>query len=167
MTSDFDKIFKQKEYLFLLGDKKKGLYLLSGILLLTFLALGHILGGQQELNKRMSNPFTNWINVPVLTSNAAGIEVMEEDTENQDFLDSFYISNVIPYEITWFKALERGFKKSKKLTVRSISKNDPLLKVILANDNVIQSSSGSISEGCDLVVAAEVFELLDLSLIHI
>ncbi len=156
----FDDIFKQKEFLFLMGHKKRGLYLLSGILLLTFFALGHILGGQQELNERMSNPFTNWINVPVLTSNYSGIELMEEDTEDQDFLDSFYIDNVIPYEITWFKALERGFNKSKKLTVRSISGQDPLLEIILAKENVIQSSIES-RESCDLIVTEEAFDLLE------
>ena len=164
MAVDFDGIFKEKEYLFLLGEKKRGLYLLSGILLLTFFALGHILGGQKELNERMSNPFTNWINVPVLTSNARGIEYMEEDTENQEFLDSFYISNVIPYEITWFKALERGFEKSKKLTVRSISSKDPLLDVILSKGNIIHSSNDSSRTDCELVITEEVFDLLDFEI---
>lgn len=161
MARGFDDIFKSQEYLFLQGNKKKGLYLLSAILFLTFFALGHILGGQLELNKRMSNPFTNWVNVSVLTSNLSGIELMEEETEDQLFLDSFHISSVIPYEITWFKALERGFKRTKKLTVRSISDNDPLLDVVLSTDNVVAESGIRKHNECDLIITENALHLLD------
>ena len=165
MAGSFDDIFKRQEYCFLLGEKKKGLKLLSAILFLTFFALGHILGGQKELNKRMSNPFTNWVNVPVLTSNASGIELMEEETEDQVFLDSFHISSIIPYEITWFKALERGFKRTRKLTVRSINGNDPLREVILSKENIIAASSEIRKSSCDLIVTEEAMEMLEYDII--
>lgn len=164
MASGFDDIFKEQEYRFLLGDKKKGLYLLTAILFLTFFALGHILGGQKELNKRMSNPFTNWINVPVLSSNSAGIDLMEDETDDTNFLDSFHISSVIPYEITWFKGLERDFGRTRKLTVRSINENDPLLNVVLDPNNIIDISSQDRNSSCDLIITESALNLLDFDI---
>ena len=161
MAENFDSIFRRQEYQFLLGEGKKGLYLLAAILFLTFFALGHILGGQKELNKRMSNPFTNWVNIPVLTSNAGGIELMEEETDDQIFLDSFHISSIIPYEITWFKGLERGFRRTRKLTVRSINENDPLRDVILSKDNIVAESREVVTVSCDLIVTEEAMNMLD------
>lgn len=64
--SDFLLLFFTNEYKTLVGKSNKRVLALFTILLLTFLALAFAIGSIEYLGKRMNNPFTNWVDMPVL-----------------------------------------------------------------------------------------------------
>ena len=150
---DFDKIFKGREYKKLEGVNRRNLLFLIFILLLTFLALGHVLGGQKELKDRMSDPYTNWINIPKTSSIGSSIDDLVSDIEKGDLKDQYKIEDINYYQITWFKALDYQLNSSKKLRVRSIDFSDDLIAPLLSEDNIVHRSKIDSLELCDIVIS--------------
>jgi len=65
-TNDFERLFLDNEYYALVRQGgRNNLGWLYAMLLLTVLALGFALGSLENLRRRMDDPFTNWLNLPV------------------------------------------------------------------------------------------------------
>ena len=166
----FDQIFKYREFNELVGRNHRDLLLLSAIIFLTFFALGHVLGGKQELERRMSNPFTNWVNVPVISSNQHKLQLLEEDLSDQLVLDSFHISNIEPFQIYWLKAITSDFKNSKKVRARSISMEDPLRMGLMDENNSVWSDGNVEDDICQVIISESImsslgFDILDTEMV--
>ena len=65
IKSDFDKLFFDKEYMSLTEEFGINFFLIVFILFLTFFAFSFSIGSIDYLDKRMNDPFTNWVDVPV------------------------------------------------------------------------------------------------------
>ncbi len=65
IRSDFESIFFKNEYNALAGERRRTILALCSILFFTFLALGYAVGGIGNLQRKMENPFTNWVDVEV------------------------------------------------------------------------------------------------------
>jgi hypothetical protein len=65
LNSDFKILFYRNEFRALRGLKSHTLLILSGILLLTFIAFGYAFGGLKNLKERTSDPYTNWIELKI------------------------------------------------------------------------------------------------------
>jgi len=65
IDSDFKKVFFDNEYKMLVGPNYRTITTLLAILFLTFLALGFAVGSLGNLQNKMDNPFTNWVNVNI------------------------------------------------------------------------------------------------------
>ncbi len=76
--NDQKRILVQNESKVLEGHKKINTLILAGILLLSFIGLGHSVGGLKELRKRMDNPFTKWVNLPISTSDYKASEDLQK-----------------------------------------------------------------------------------------
>ena len=65
IRSDFELIFFSNEYKALAGNNLRTILALFTILFFTFLALGFAIGSLENLEKKMDNPFTNWVALPI------------------------------------------------------------------------------------------------------
>lgn len=156
---DFDTIFKKKESQVLFGKNNISLIFLSAILFITFLALGHVFGGREELRERMNDPFTNWINIPVNSSEEKVVNRMIDDFEEKGIADSFNIESIDPYQIYWFKSFDSELKRTRNYRVRSINVSDPILKNLLDEENTVVKSKTPFSE-CAIIVTEAVMNNL-------
>jgi len=159
--SSFNSIFFRKEFSSIVGKNFSMLILLSGILFFTFLALGHVIGGREELEERMNNPFTNWINVPVNSQEEALVSAFLDDFDTQTKLDSFGIKSLTPYEITWFKAIRSGDRKPISLRVRSMNPSDPLVDILASDENVITNNIADTDFNCSIIISEQALSILD------
>ena len=65
-ANDFERLFLDNEYRALVRQGgRNNLWWLFAMLLLAVLALGFALGSLENLRRRMDDPFTNWLNLPV------------------------------------------------------------------------------------------------------
>lgn len=62
--SPHEQLFFRNEFVTLAGKKNSVLFALFGILSITFIAIGFASGGVDNLEEKMSNPFTSWIMTP-------------------------------------------------------------------------------------------------------
>ena len=137
--SDFQQLFFKRE-LETLSDKSNwNIKKLAGILLLTLLALGFSLGGLKQLEKRMSNPFTNWVNLPISSTVEDERSEILSTFRNKIYKDSFSLDNISEYAVTRkpFINMENGEVYDKK--GRTVETNSILLEKILEPDNLLKN----------------------------
>jgi len=122
LRSDYEQLFFKNEYI---------------IVFTTFLALSFAKGSYDYLNKKMNNPFTNWLDV-----NIGATEYRDKLSEvitffnNDAVLDSLFINDVSRYKIEG-ETFYMPSNESKLFDGRSIEPNSALLKKILEPKNVI------------------------------
>lgn len=159
----FKEVFKKREFNALLGKGKRDLLFLTVILLVTFIAIGHVIGGRLELAKRMNNPYTNWINIPVSrsTGDKANMYNFVEYFDKNINAEKFNLNNVKGYKINWFTALEKDYFsdtkldlnnfRTKSLRVRPINLKDPIAGVLLDDNNVVKSFGEKLGS-CNIII---------------
>ncbi len=143
LKHDYEWLFFKNEFIELTGDKFNRLTRLIGILLVTFLALSYAKGSFNYLNKKMNNPFTNWVTVPIETP-------MHQHKREPIKLFFDTDSNKVNYglsNLSGFSNSEEFFYKKNDSTVidqlgRTIDpeKESSLLKQILNENNLIWSA---------------------------
>lgn len=140
VRSDFEQIFFINEYRALGGRNKKTLKILIAILFFTFLALGFAVGSLQNLQTKMANPFTNWVDLPVRDSQIAeSISQIEERYEDEDLSQSLNLNNIRGYSRYFIKFHHQDFDPTQHgpdsllytLSGRTIEKEEGLIKRIL------------------------------------
>ncbi|MBK8473743.1 MAG: hypothetical protein IPL33_17160 [Sphingobacteriales bacterium] len=72
--SDFKRLFHHRESRELLGESYRNLWILIGILTLTFFAIGFASGSLSYLDQKMNNPFIRWVTLPIPATDAAQTE---------------------------------------------------------------------------------------------
>lgn len=133
IRTDFERIFFVREFNALSGKRYSGLLLLFGILFTTLLALGYAVGGLQLLNKRMNNPYTNWVDVTVKNEDRSKIESIEKYFEDKAAADEFIIKNVTDHVVILDPIfVSQESNKLLELKGRTISKSDIILETILS-----------------------------------
>jgi hypothetical protein len=145
LNKDFYKLFLFREGKELAGKRIKNILGLFAILLMTFLAIGFGEGGLDYLKIKMSDPFINWINIPIpfnrSEETSSFINSLENDTikkrYNYNDIKSYAHFNQYFFEITGRQIQADG---------RTIETSSPLLRYILSNDNIIK---GITSEDVD------------------
>jgi hypothetical protein len=135
----FEKLFLKREFDALAGKKYRTITLLCTILTLTFLALGAAVGGLNELRQKMSNPFTNWVNLPVSMSNTSNAMHIMNDFKERKLLDKFLLDTIRPYRERYPQFVHPfGNKSVNNYKIRSINPEDKILTdAILLPDNIV------------------------------
>ena len=158
LHSDYERLFFLNEYKTLLGKNSRIIGFLIVILFLTFLALGYSIGSIQYLEERMSNPYTNWVDLTVARSMGITDEVVDEilfefpDEKKEqfhikdirgsigfrpDFYQSDFSPSNHPRDTLW--------KTLKSITVDT---DDLLFEKIISGENAIWVKDG-LSYNCD------------------
>ncbi len=164
MSKDRRRILIKSELRVLQGEGMRNIWILVSILTLTFIGLGHSIGGLKNLEKRMNNPFTRWVNLPINSSQFDISQQMQRDFESKSLRDSFLLDTLSGYKRDFIRIVDGGGEKSYSLLTRTIQTQEPLLMEILKPSNVHSMSKEDFShweeEPCWVIVKREVLELL-------
>lgn len=176
INSDFESIFFKNESKILSGIKFRTVVTLLVILFLTFLALGFAVGSLGNLEEKMDNPFTNWVNVPVSDTQTSKIadKIVErynkpEQSEQFYFRNSggFVRFNQLFFHRDYLPFLHPGDSLLRSFWGRTIEVDEPLFKTIISetSDNLIWVSNKFEEEEpewnqCEIIISEEMMRLL-------
>jgi hypothetical protein len=140
IKGDFEKIFFTNEYQKLVGPKNRTILTLLAILLLTYMALAFAIGSVQNLQKKMDNPFTNWVDLEVKESKIAhDLPEINARYNKANIKEQLQIKNIGGWTKTWFLFHKANFNPFKngvndslfQLPGRTIEDTEPLIGKIL------------------------------------
>lgn len=135
----FNKLFLLREGIQLIGRRWVNLFLLTGILFLTFLSIGFSIGGMEYLEKKMDDPFTNWLQLEISSKIFKKIPEIQYQLGNDSLRESFEIEAVENYSI---EAI--GFEKQGSQIFAfgmTIEPSSPLLNAILNREGNVLSGA--------------------------
>lgn len=131
--SDFLTLFFNNEYDSLAGVSNKRITTLFIILLVTFLALAFAIGSIDYLSTKMSNPFTNWVDMPILYNyNKGSIEKMKNSLESQQEKDKYKLKSITEYAKFSPKFFHNQTKETFYIPGITLDVSGDLLKKILS-----------------------------------
>ena len=134
---DFRKMFYEKEGLILLGKRNKNLWTLVAILFITFSAIGFASGSLQYLERKMDDPYVNWVNVNIpYTQNGDEGQVVKDRLN----IDSVAKTNYNFKNVTAYFRYPLAFQSIEangtiERIGRSIDVDDPILYEIFKKKN--------------------------------
>jgi hypothetical protein len=168
MSKDRRRILIKSELSVLQGERMRNIWILVCFLTLTFIGLGHSVGGVKNLEKRMNNPFTRWVNLPINSSQFDISEKMQKEFQSKSLRDSFLLDTLSGYKRDFIRVVEHSGEKSYSMLTRTIQSQEPLFKEILKPSNLhamnTEESLHWEEEPCWVIVKREVLELLHPSL---
>jgi hypothetical protein len=133
----YKKIFIQKEFFALLGNKRRNLIVASSLLTICIFTVSLSIGAFNELRMRMDNPFTNWVTMPVLYEYRDNIPKLRTYFGNEENLAEFNLKNVSGFVKWTTKFLDPKTLKIKESIGRSLNFDDDIAKKIFEKSNVV------------------------------
>lgn len=134
---DYFKLFVRREGKVVLGRRLSNVWLLTGVLALTFLAVAFSNASLKYLSYKMNDPFINWLNIEN-TSDKSDYYGLAYALEDSAFIADYHI---VGYQED-YKFSYNFFTKDKMLryfTGRFFQElNTPLVDAILSDDNVVR-----------------------------
>ena len=137
MSKDFQQIFAKNEFETLAGLKWRNIWSLAIILIVTFISLGHVVGGLNRLDKSMNNPYTNWVDVKNTGVAEKGNALLREELDSLRV--KYDVNSINPYQEYFFEVFYNDLRDSLRLSIRNISLDDPLMEVVLEESNIYQA----------------------------
>ncbi len=136
ISSDYFKLFVKREGKVVLGKRLSSLWLLSGVLTATFLAIAFSNASLDYLSYKMNDPFINWVDIQ---NNGGGNdfvgfeEFLKDEERQKEYHFGGYQTDKY-YFNTFFTLNDDTFG----LKCRYFAEIDtPLVQAILSDDNVI------------------------------
>jgi len=164
IRSEFQVLFFRNEFNTLAGKTWQRVRDLSIILFITCLALSFVLGSLEILKKRMDDPFTNWVDIPIVREiTKETVQTIKSDFEKQDLKDKFRIKSVKGYTIWQFQLVHQKYNTVYFRHGRSIDFSDDLIKKILEPSNIVAYPNGieaSQNNDCSVIVDEKLLQEL-------
>ncbi len=136
MSGDYFRLFVRREGKVVLGRRYSNLWLLAGVLALTFMAISFSNASLDYLSFKMDDPFINWLDIEN-TSDRSDYYGLIQALEDSTFKEEYHI---IKYQED-YKFSYNFFSEDKELryfTGRFFQEiNTPLVDAILSDDNVV------------------------------
>jgi hypothetical protein len=159
---DFTFLFLKKEGKTLLGKRYSNFIFLFLILFITFLAIGIANGSLQYLEKKMNDPFINWVSVDIPVGRVDSVpEYIKQLSENKIEKERLEYSTVNAFTFCYLsfydkKGTSHYFRKG-----RTIEADDPLLKEIFSRPgNVLKGRPFRSNDELGLIVTSKLLEKL-------
>lgn len=136
LNNDYFKLFVRREGKVVLGRNYSSLWLLCGVLTVTFLAIAFSNASLNYLSYKMNDPFINWVDIKnnFADNDFKGFELaLQEDTFLADYHAKGYQTDKY-----WYTLFATAGKDGKNLKCRFFAdiQND-LIKAVLDKDNVV------------------------------
>ena len=148
ISGDYFNLFVRREGKVVLGRRLSNMWLLTGVLALTFLAISFSNASLNYLSFKMNDPFINWLNIEN-TSDRSDYYGLTAALEDSSFLHEYHI---LGYQED-YKFSYNFFSKEKSLryfTGRFFQElNTPLIDAILSDDNVVKGQKVASVEDID------------------
>ncbi|MBK6823601.1 MAG: hypothetical protein IPG87_11625 [Saprospiraceae bacterium] len=90
-------LLKSKEYLAFKGRNSINQVILILIITLSLGCIGLALQIYYSLQEKMSNPFTNWVDLPVSVGFQDSIKTMEDHVLRDEKTNQFYLNSIVEY----------------------------------------------------------------------
>lgn len=138
-STPLEQLFFRNEFVTLAGKNNRVLFALFGILAITFVAIGFASGGIENLEAKMSNPFTSWVMTPTGSpglNNENVSSVLEE--YNQPEIKRAYNLNYAKKMADQNVKLFRGSQEPAQINKESLS-NTFYGRVVNYNDEMFQA----------------------------
>ncbi len=136
ISSDYFKLFVKREGKVVLGKRYSSLWLLSGVLTATFLAIAFSNASLDYLSYKMNDPFINWVDIQNNggDNDFYGFEqFLKDDASQEEYHFGGYQTDKY-YFNSFFNSKDDAFG----LKCRYFAEIDtPLVQAILSDDNVI------------------------------
>lgn len=170
MSNDYLLLLARRESKEMLGHKYSNLWILTVVLVVTFTAVAFSWAGKQYLQFKMSDPFTNWVNV----ENNYGKGDYEQffiDLGNESIRQQYQISSVSgdDYEADWFMGADGTEHFLECRFFGDFEGN--LIKAVLDRNNVIEGCAAPVesieNESYGLIITADALKKLGYDLNHI
>ena len=137
--NDHKKILVRNELNVLEGTNKLNIIILAGILFLSFVGLGHSVGGLKYLAKRMDNPFTKWVNLPVNAADYSQSDALQRYFTPKNIRDTFLLDTIRGYKRDAYRFVSPDGKKLQFKRTRTIDLEEALLQEIIKPSNLVFS----------------------------
>lgn len=137
-STDYLRLFFQREKEVVLGKHRINLWILTSMLLFTFLAIAFSNASLAYLRQKMDDPFTNWVNIPTEDPNV--VYMLQEDfgedsnLREQFHIEQFSVDNSCHY--IFFASDPQRLPYVGCLFFRSFT-NNPLISAILTPENIV------------------------------
>ncbi len=154
----YKQLFLVKEGRSLIGKGYTNLIALIAILSITLLAIGFANGSLEYLNKKLNDPFVNWITITIPQARADQTNKMLQILNSEEIKKEYSIKSVLTY-----KEQALGFKDNKENIFnqaqgRSVQLgeygDDPMIQDIMKNDNRIFGDEKGFRGPKDLSIIA-------------
>jgi ABC-type lipoprotein export system ATPase subunit len=136
----YGKLFRKKEGKVLSGKYKRNWWVVTGLLLFTFVALGFANGALNYLETKLKDPFVMWMIMPIPSSmTGVGQKAGEviDDLNTDAVRKQYNIRNVQAYSNKTFQIHDEKTGKSRSCRARSVTTVDNILEDVLSKDNLI------------------------------
>ncbi len=143
MTKEYISLLIKREKNVVLGKYYANLWLLTIVLVATFISIAFSNASLSYLAVKMDDPFTNWVDVPNNFENSDKLDLFKEELEGNDSLyDVFLYNNVQTDKYNLLNLFDKSKKNRQLLRCRFFGnmKSD-LVKAILDEKNVINKAA--------------------------
>ena len=163
---EYLKLLAKREGRIVLGHRCANLWLLSIVLMATFLSIAFSNGSMLYLSEKMNDPFTNWVNI-AKAYESDDFEGLRIELQNPDILARYGINDVQGDNYMSYTFIGKN-ESTHYLECRFFGGlNTPLVKAILAEDNVVGNCAMSMNQIYDnslgLIITQDVLEKLGYS----
>lgn len=169
INKEFDQLFFLNESRSLSGEKNRVILALVVILIFTLLALGFAAGSIAKLQKKMDNPFTNWVDLGVtsvfISDQAHDIEQRYTDPAVGEQLKLMDVRGWVKFNLEFYhQDFNPTLHPYDSLTFgawgRSIDEDDPILAKIFEEGGarILTDTYDDYSElvsGCNIILTEE------------
>src|SRR5690606_21933872 len=156
MAKDFDRILYRNEFRSLAGRSGSTIIGLAAILLFAILVLGMATAGLADLKKRMDNPFTNWISLPVSLEVQTVKDSIASMFEHQEVLDAFDLRGIRTHGVFFLRFMMGNGRDTifPGLKGSTVDPSESILKSVLEEikGNLVVHHGNLYENPCGLIV---------------
>ena len=159
---DFFRILFASEIRALSGRSFRTILALVAILLFTILALGLAYGTLDNLKKRMDNPYTNWVDVPITNSVSPKVATILNHFTDRSNLERYNLEEVSRYDVYYARFLHKNEIDTFNLRGRSVEPNEKILQSVFKDikGNVIAEHASMNQIPCGIIVTVDFLKTL-------
>lgn len=168
MKNDYLLLLARRESKEMLGRKCSNLLILTAVLTVTFVAVAFSWAGKRYLQFKMSDPFTNWVNVENNYGKGNYEQFFIDLISNESIRQQYQINSVSgdDYEADWFMGADGNEHFLECRFFGDFEGN--LIKAVLDDNNVIEGCAAPVesigNETYGLIITADALKKLGYDL---
>ncbi len=157
-------LLQNKEFKAIQGRHKLNQWVLMLIIILSIGCIGVALNIFSSLKQRMNNPFTNWVNLPVLAEYRDSIKTTEEHILSSENMNRFQLSTIVEYNQNMRPIFDKTLTNTYYLFIRSMDYEEELFKKFLEPNNIVylKKNLNFLDSKCNIFISQKLFNDLEM-----
>jgi ABC-type lipoprotein export system ATPase subunit len=165
-TLRYGALFRKKEGKVLNGKHLRNWWVVTGLLVFTFVALGFANGALNYLETKLKDPFVMWMTMAVPSSRTgigSGVGDVIDDLNRDEVRREYNIRNVQAYSERVFHFRSETMERPRSCRARTVTSVDNILKDVLSPDNLIYGSDSMGYEDMGVICSQKLLRDLGLA----